>query len=172
MANPTTNLGVTLGTVGGSDDSWGTITNDAFQSFDDIFSASGTQVSMRQTGGTIDGTVIGGTTPAAITGTTITASTALVSSGTLAVTSTSTLTGKVTCSGEVEVDGVLNHDGSTVGFYGATPASQASVIADPSIATVSGSGDDTTINNNFTNVETAIEAIIDALQAIGIVATS
>ena len=38
--------------------------------------------------------------------------------------------GHKTFSGEVELDGALNHDGTTVGFYGATPATQASASAD------------------------------------------
>lgn len=41
-----------------------------------------------------------------------------------------THTGKQTFSGEVEIDGALNHDGSTAGFYGATPVTKAGSTAD------------------------------------------
>jgi len=37
-----------------------------------------------------------------------------------------TFTMKVTFAGEIEVDGALNHDGATVGFYGVTPVSRPS----------------------------------------------
>lgn len=153
MANPTTNLGAVLPVVGGSPDTWGTILNAAFQTLDDVFAAAGTAVSMQITGGTINGAVIGGVTPAAITGTTVTGS-ALVSTGTLAVTGASTLTG------DVEIDGALNHDGTTVGFYGVTPTTRQSAITS---LTLSG-----TYSSDFANIETAVNSLITRLQTIGI----
>jgi hypothetical protein len=36
-----------------------------------------------------------------------------------------TVTGKLTASDEVEIDGALNHDGTTVGFYGAAPVARS-----------------------------------------------
>jgi hypothetical protein len=40
------------------------------------------------------------------------------------VLATPTVTGKATFGSEVEIDGALNHDGSTVGFYNVTPVSR------------------------------------------------
>ena len=67
---------------------------------------------------------------------------------------------KVLLSGELEVDGNLNHDGSNAGLYGVTPVAQAAKINDPSGgATVD------------SEARTAINAIIDALEGIGITAS-
>ncbi len=55
-----------------------------------------------------------------------------------------------------------------LGLYGVTPVVQQSKVNDPTISTVSGSGADATINTNFTNLDNAVEAIIDVLEAIGI----
>jgi hypothetical protein len=70
---------------------------------------------------------------------------------------------------ELEIDGALNHDGSTVGFYGTTPAAQsaaytrsATVVED---RTLLASASATTLNNN--NV---LAALIADLQSIGILA--
>ena len=58
--------------------------------------------------------------------------------------------------------------GDKIGLLGATPVARASVIGAPSIATVSGSGDDAHINSNFANVLNAINSIRTALANIGI----
>lgn len=57
-----------------------------------------------------------------------------------------------------------------VGFYDATPVDQPLTVSDPSIATVSGSGDDANINNNFAALDSAVESIIDRLQELGLIA--
>ena len=57
----------------------------------------------------------------------------------------------------LEIDGDLDHDGSNVGLYGAAPVAQASKINDPS-----GGG---TID---AEARTAINALIDTLEGIGI----
>lgn len=36
---------------------------------------------------------------------------------------------KMLCAGEVEIDGALNHDGTTAGFYGAAPVAQQTGVA-------------------------------------------
>ena len=60
-------------------------------------------------------------------------------------------------SGEVEIDGDLNHDGPNIGLYGASPVAQASKISDPSGgATIDA------------EARTAINALIEALEGIGI----
>ena len=56
-----------------------------------------------------------------------------------------------------------------IGFYGTTPVDQPATVADPSISTVSGSGADATINTNFTNLDNAVESIIDRLQELGLI---
>ena len=80
----------------------------------------------------------------------------------------------------VELDGDLNHDGSNVGFYGTAPAAQASAdaaltgtpgTADGAMATISGSGDDANINNNFQEVQDKVNAALAALRGIGLIAT-
>ena len=61
--------------------------------------------------------------------------------------------------GAVEVDGALNHDGINVGLYGVAPVAQASKISDPTGGA--------TIDSE---ARTAINAIIDTLEGIGIAA--
>jgi len=93
----TTNLNLTKPEVGASTDTWGTKLNDDLDDLDAVFSATGTSVAMNLDGAVIDSSVIGGTTPAAGTFTTLTANTSIT--GTLAtaaqpnITSVGTLTG-------------------------------------------------------------------------------
>lgn len=51
-------------------------------------------------------------------------------------TGTATFDGKLVTAGEIEINGALNHDGSTAGFYGAAPVSQAAHITAPLGGTV------------------------------------
>ena len=103
----TTTLGLTKPEVGASEDSWGEKINTNFDLVDDALDGT-TAVSLDINGGTIDGAVIGGATPAAGTFTTLTANTSL--GGTLStaaqpnVTSVGTLT-SLTVAGNVSVDG-------------------------------------------------------------------
>ena len=96
----TTNLNLTKPEVGASTDTWGTKLNNDLDDLDAIFSATGTSVAINLDGAVIDSSVIGGTTPAAGTFTTLTANTSIT--GTLAtaaqpnITSLGTLTGLTT----------------------------------------------------------------------------
>ena len=67
-----------------------------------------------------------------------------------------------------------------MGFYGTTPASQASAAAaltgtpgtaDGAMATISGSGDDANINNNFQEVQDKVNVALAALRGVGLIAT-
>src|SRR6056300_1494325 len=119
----TTNLDLTKPEVGASTDTWGTKLNNDLDDLDAIFSATGTSVAINLDGAVIDSSVIGGTTPAAGTFTTLTANTSIT--GTLAtaaqpnITSVGTLTG-LTTTGDINFgdnDKAIFGAGSDLSIY-------------------------------------------------------
>lgn len=82
--------------------------------------------------------------------------------------------------GELQISGDINHDGSNIGFFSASPVGQQTDIgaltdnsggtADNTVAAVSGSGDDSTINNNFADLVDQINQLRDTLRNLGLMA--
>ena len=117
----TTNLNLTKPEPGAAEDTWGISLNADLDALDAIFSSNGTSVALNLDGAVIDSSVIGGTTAAAGSFTTLSASTSIT--GTLAtaaqpnITSLGTLSA-LTVTGEITANGGIalgNNDKATFG---------------------------------------------------------
>ena len=83
--------------------------------------------------------------------------------------------GDIRLSGEIEVNGDLNHDGSNVGFYGTAPATKQTVgnltatPVQPDVPTNPSAAQHTSTQAAITALENKLNALIDALQLIGLI---
>lgn len=89
--------------------------------------------------------------------------------------------GKISTSDEMEINGALNHDGTTAGLFGANPTTQAAAktnltdstggTVDGTLADVGGAFDQTTLNNNFADIADRLNHVLNIVRNLGAMAT-
>ena len=120
------------------------------------------------TGGGGGGVTLSGST--ATTVATVTGANALQGESNLTFTGTQlTVTGGAQITGDLEIDGALNHDGSTVGFYGTAPVSQGSASGySGSVAPGPDTIDLASLDGELIAISNAIASIVTVLQDCGL----
>ena len=78
---------------------------------------------------------------------------------------------KFTANSDFKSEGTLEHTGDKAGFFGVDPVDRPGAVSDLSQSTVSGTGDDSTINSNFTDIYDTLGSIRSALIELGFIQT-
>lgn len=77
-----------------------------------------------------------------------------------------TMTPKLLCQNEIELDGALNHDGSTVGFYGVAPTTRPTALTAANAGAINTG--DATSDTVIGNMRTRIGELETKLKALGL----
>lgn len=94
------------------------------------------------------------------------ADTVQIGSATTADSAKFYVNGKISTSDELEVNGALNHDGTTVGFYGVTPVARSSAYTPTNVTT------DRSYDANATTIDELADVVgtlVQDLQQIGLI---